>query len=233
MAMRSLNEARQSIDFGVGPTRRGANCGEVGLGLLATFSASLALWVITVPFFDVIGIAWIKTWPNRFPPPISLSTFKERMRAVYSNPVAAFEAMDVNRDEFADLAEFVSGARTFDPPLNKTEAKYAFLGLDQDGDGLLESMEFASALAFGTSSTISTDTAGRNSDGASSSLSLSFPERVKEEASSHARTLWNDVQRGGSQQRLARSAAATLTTELACRCAREQGGLAGRKVDEL
>mmetsp|Transcript_33087 Transcript_33087/g.103181 ORF Transcript_33087/g.103181 Transcript_33087/m.103181 type:complete len:162 (+) Transcript_33087:2-487(+) len=148
--MRSLQEARQSIDFGVGPARRGDVCGEVGLGLLATFSAALALWVISVPFFDMFGVAWIKTWPERFPPPISLAAFKERMRAVYSNPMAAFAVMDTNQDEFADLGEFVKGARTFDPPLSKIEARYAFLGLDRDGDGLLESMEFSTALAFRT-----------------------------------------------------------------------------------
>mmetsp|Transcript_131282 Transcript_131282/g.365908 ORF Transcript_131282/g.365908 Transcript_131282/m.365908 type:complete len:164 (-) Transcript_131282:97-588(-) len=144
-----LRDARQSIDVGVGPTRRGhRECGEAGLGLLATFCTTLTLWVIAIPFFDVAGVAWIKSWPNRFPPPITLTVFKERMRAVYSNPGDAFEVMDENKDEFADLHEFARGARTFKPPLNMTEAKYAFLGLDRDGDGLLESMEFASALAY-------------------------------------------------------------------------------------
>mmetsp|Transcript_73873 Transcript_73873/g.228222 ORF Transcript_73873/g.228222 Transcript_73873/m.228222 type:complete len:162 (-) Transcript_73873:106-591(-) len=146
--MRSLNEARQSIDFGVGPVRRGHGCGEAGLGLLATFSAALALWAVALPLFDVLGVAWVRAWPDRLPPPISLAAFKERLRAAYSNPVAAFTAMDVNRDEFADPAEFAEGARTFVPPLSRAEARYAFMGLDQDGDGLLESMEFASALAF-------------------------------------------------------------------------------------
>jgi hypothetical protein len=74
---------------------------------------------------------------------ITMADFKARMLRKYRSSWDAFTEMHANP---ADLEDFVKGAKSFEPPLSRAQAEFAFRGLDSDEDGQLVSFEFFTAL---------------------------------------------------------------------------------------
>lgn len=90
--------------------------------------------------------------------PITMGAFKQAMLNHYSSARDAFAALDARSatdleaalDEAPlSLEAFVHGTRTFQPPLNKEQATFAFRGLDADGNGQLVVDEFLEGLHAG------------------------------------------------------------------------------------
>jgi len=77
--------------------------------------------------------------------PITMAEFKDRMLKTYASPEEAFAALDASP---SGLDEFIRLTKTFEPPLTKGQAEYAFQSLDADHDGVLPSFEFLGSLAF-------------------------------------------------------------------------------------
>lgn len=79
------------------------------------------------------------------------------MLNAYSSPEDAFAALDASStnlnavldDNSLSLEKFVSGTRTFVPPLTEDQAKYAFGSLDTNHDKMLSSQEFLAVLRSG------------------------------------------------------------------------------------
>jgi len=129
------------------------SCNETTLGLGATLCATLGIWALFLPFFDIAGIAWVKAWEGVrvMPegPPITLSEFRGRMRTANCTSMAeTFALVDEDRDGSADFREFLRGTRQFRPPLDVTEAEYAFRGFDRNNDKHLEPAELEDALQY-------------------------------------------------------------------------------------
>lgn len=124
------------------------NCSEVTLGLSATILVTLTVWVFALPFFDIAGMSWMKSWERGSSGRITLTEFKRRMAPTYPNPLDAFEAMDINRDGKVYEPEFLPVIKKFQPSINKTtDGTYAFRGLDEDDSGFLVAREFMDALS--------------------------------------------------------------------------------------
>ncbi|CAE8647287.1 unnamed protein product [Polarella glacialis] len=123
------------------------NFSEVTLGLGATFLMTLVIWLFLLPFFDVAGMSWIKSWESSSDH-ITLAQFKTRMAASLSpDPLTAFEEMDRDQDGKIVQPEFLFAVKKFRPPINGTAlGKYCFEGLDEDGNGYLVAQEFLRAL---------------------------------------------------------------------------------------
>mmetsp|Transcript_133768 Transcript_133768/g.286076 ORF Transcript_133768/g.286076 Transcript_133768/m.286076 type:complete len:517 (+) Transcript_133768:51-1601(+) len=143
--------------------------GEWQLGLCMTAASTVAVWVLLLPLFHFEVFTWLRSWEPKPPvrAPITLEKFMKALQAVYETPGDSFAAMDLNHDDVLRPEEFIEGVKTFKPPLNRTQAEYAFRGLDMDPtDGVLSEVEFENAWvmqyffqnATTTSSTITTIT---------------------------------------------------------------------------
>lgn len=143
----SQNDIRNKLDFD-----KLDHCSEVSLGLLVVAGLTAVIWMIAIPVFDVAGMGWVRGW-EKFRqhwsgPPIALWDFKQRMFSVYPDHNRAFSSMDRDQDTFADFSEFVAGVKTFGPPLDSTQARYAFELLDGNKDNLVGIVEFEAGLAY-------------------------------------------------------------------------------------
>ncbi len=127
------------------------NCGEVTLGLSATFGCTFAIWILGLNFFDMAVLGWIRSWE-----PIQFDTFKAPIldsfpAASKGTPGGAFTAMDVDRDGYAskqELRTFLEGLKN--PNLKPGEVNYAFHGLDVDEDGKVSESEWSKAFVHNT-----------------------------------------------------------------------------------
>mmetsp|Transcript_43720 Transcript_43720/g.88149 ORF Transcript_43720/g.88149 Transcript_43720/m.88149 type:complete len:545 (+) Transcript_43720:203-1837(+) len=89
--------------------------------------------------------------------PITVADFKASMLKAYPSAPDAFAALDASETDLTaalranplNLEQFVKGAKTFYPPLTRTQAEYAFRALDADANGVLVSAEFSEGLARG------------------------------------------------------------------------------------
>lgn len=89
--------------------------------------------------------------------PITMDEFNSRMFRVYSSAPDAFAALDASETDLyaavdqnpVNLKQFIHGTQSFDPPLTRAQAEFAFRGLDADDNGILVSAEFAEGLTRG------------------------------------------------------------------------------------
>jgi len=128
------------------------NCSEVALGVFCTFALTMVLWLVALPFFDVAGFNWMRSW-ERVPGQISLGHYKENLLYDYPAtgeagiPAGAFEIMDSNHDGYVVYDEYNQFMGGLTSPMNGTTASYSFKGLDADKDEVLTSNEFYYGLA--------------------------------------------------------------------------------------
>mmetsp|Transcript_2267 Transcript_2267/g.4129 ORF Transcript_2267/g.4129 Transcript_2267/m.4129 type:complete len:428 (+) Transcript_2267:147-1430(+) len=128
------------------------NCSEVALGLLSTFLITIVLWFLALPFFDVVGFNWMRSW-EREPGQISLVKFKENLLYDYPAtaedgiPAGSYEIMDANHDGYVVPDEYSEFMGSLTTPMNGSTATYTFKGLDADKDNVLTQKEFNAGLA--------------------------------------------------------------------------------------
>jgi len=128
------------------------NCSEVALGVFCTFALTLVMWLVALPFFDVAGFNWMRSW-ERVPGQISLAHFKENLLYDYPAsgeagiPAGAFEIMDSNHDGYVVFDEYDHFMGSLTNPMNGTTASYTFKGLDADKDEVLTPNEFTNGLS--------------------------------------------------------------------------------------
>lgn len=106
------------------------NCSEVTLGLLSVFVVTTVIWCLALPFFDVAGQSWMKSWETT-PGEISVAEFKANLYAEFPNPgdgvpKGAFKAMDKGKDSSVDFTEFDTFLGTLPTPMNGTTARYVY-----------------------------------------------------------------------------------------------------------
>jgi len=86
-----------------------------------------------------------------------MADFKTSMLGAYPTVQAAFAEMDASPDnidaaldeEPLDIHEFIRGAATFQPPLSKEQAAFAFYALDTDASGKVGETEMVKAVEAG------------------------------------------------------------------------------------
>jgi len=93
----------------------------------------------------------------------SKADFRVHMERIYGSPQATFAAMDEDRDGRASFDVFADELHRFWPELNLSQARYAFAGLDCNGDRILEMSEFVDGVMiypgfFGCTTTTTTST---------------------------------------------------------------------------
>lgn len=106
------------------------NCSEVTLGLLSVFVVTTIIWCLALPFFDVAGVSWMKSWENT-PGAISVVDFKTNLYADYPStgdgvPKGAFHAMNTGKDSSVSFTEFDAFLGTVATPMNGTTARYVY-----------------------------------------------------------------------------------------------------------
>mmetsp|Transcript_33183 Transcript_33183/g.76656 ORF Transcript_33183/g.76656 Transcript_33183/m.76656 type:complete len:463 (-) Transcript_33183:93-1481(-) len=121
------------------------NCGEVTLGLTATFGCALIIWIVCLPFFDLVTLGWIKTW-ERHVGHVDMAEFKENLFANTPSDHATnniFEKMDKTQDGFVDINEMRVFLGNMSTPITKEEqVNFVFQGLDENGDDVLTADEW-------------------------------------------------------------------------------------------
>ncbi|CAE7447262.1 unnamed protein product [Symbiodinium natans] len=127
------------------------SCGEVTLGLVATFACALLVCMVALPFFDVVTMGWVKTW-ERHVGYVSMSDFKAfhvfGENQFDGDANKAYNAMDKSQDGYVDLTEFRDFVGNLKEPIVKEEqVLFAFNGLDENGDDKLTSAEWDKGLA--------------------------------------------------------------------------------------
>lgn len=123
-------------------------CPEYLGGLGSVCCVTMFIWVLTMPFFDLVEMPWIKSWQTQFHAPITMPIFKEKMVNAYTDSETAFAKIDVDFNSRASLGEFINATQHFVPPLTVEQGKYAFKGLDMKNDGELDYPEFQKALEY-------------------------------------------------------------------------------------
>ena len=127
------------------------NCGEVTLGLGATFGCTIAIWILGLNFFDMVVLSWVRTWE-----PLQFDFFKEPILGSFPAdgdgvPQGAFVAMDSDNTGFASQAELKNFLTHLDHPnLREHEVSYAFKGMDMNKDEQLSSTEWINAFVHNT-----------------------------------------------------------------------------------
>eukprot|EP00435_Cladocopium_sp_Y103_P049528 s1169_g15.t1 len=127
------------------------NCGEVTLGLGATFGCTIAIWILGLNFFDMVVLSWVRTWE-----PLQFDFFKEPILESFPAdgdgvPQGAFVAMDSDNTGFASHVELKNFLTHLEHPnLRDHEVSYAFKGMDMNKDGQLSSTEWIKAFVHNT-----------------------------------------------------------------------------------
>ena len=127
------------------------NCGEVTLGLGATFACTIAIWILGLNFFDTVGLSWVRTWE-----PIQFDFFKGPILASFPAdsdgvPEGAFQAMDTDSNGYASPSELKAFLTNLDNAnLREHEVGYAFKGMDMNQDGQLSTTEWIKAFVHNT-----------------------------------------------------------------------------------
>eukprot|EP00930_Biecheleria_cincta_P088247 TRINITY_DN77487_c0_g1_i1.p1 TRINITY_DN77487_c0_g1~~TRINITY_DN77487_c0_g1_i1.p1 ORF type:complete len:479 (-),score=104.88 TRINITY_DN77487_c0_g1_i1:123-1559(-) len=106
------------------------SCSEVTLGLLSVFLVTGVIWALALPFFDVAGSSWMKSW-EKIPGEISIDEFKANLYVDYPSagnglPHGAFGAMDTGKDSVVNFNEFDAFLGTLKTPMNGTTARYVY-----------------------------------------------------------------------------------------------------------
>jgi Ca2+-binding EF-hand superfamily protein len=86
--------------------------------------------------------------------PITMDQFKMGMLKSYASAPEAFDALDASETNLmaaqdsnpVHLKQFITGVKSFQPPLTPEQAIYAFRALDADDNGILVAAEFSEGL---------------------------------------------------------------------------------------
>jgi len=128
------------------------SCQETHLGLCATCCCTLTIWLVLLPFFDIVGMNWIAGWRGKSGLGVSgdetsISDCGKAISLVYSTPKQAWARMDADlddvasRDEFEDFASEVNG-KLEEKGHEKMEVLQCFAAFDTSENGELEEEEF-------------------------------------------------------------------------------------------
>jgi len=141
------------------------SCSEVTAGLFATGLVTLLIWVISMPFFDIGGLMWIRSWESAYQPePISLEAFKADMGGEEGLARPAWissqewspmglearkaAVVGATSEQGADRTTFDEATDNFKTPLNATQSAFAFEQLDLDRNGRVTSEELNHGLRY-------------------------------------------------------------------------------------
>eukprot|EP00437_Effrenium_voratum_P003210 CAMPEP_0181438950 /NCGR_PEP_ID=MMETSP1110-20121109/22177_1 /TAXON_ID=174948 /ORGANISM="Symbiodinium sp., Strain CCMP421" /LENGTH=463 /DNA_ID=CAMNT_0023562661 /DNA_START=24 /DNA_END=1415 /DNA_ORIENTATION=- len=126
------------------------SCGEVTLGLVATFGCALLVCMVALPFFDIVTMGWVKTW-ERHVGKVSMDDFKA-LHVFADNQFddvnSAYTVMDTSEDGHVDLTEFRKFLNDLKQPIVKEEqVLFTFKGLDENFDDKLTAEEWDKGLS--------------------------------------------------------------------------------------
>lgn len=123
-------------------------CSEVTLGLLATFITTILIVVVFLPFFNVAGISWVKSWDTDSHV-ITMPEWKAALRNSYHDVgQTVFNAMDKDADGIVHFPEFRQVGLMLTPRINASDIEYAYKGTDENQDGVLDLDEYMDAMAY-------------------------------------------------------------------------------------
>lgn len=163
---RLVDDTRDNVSKNVNIDRMD-NCSEVALGLLSTLFVTAVIWALALPFFDVAGQGWMKSWETT-PGEISVEEFKKNLFAKYPSsggglPEGAFGAMNLDKGSFVNFTEFDAFLARLPTPMNGTTAKYVYgclvSGSASDGFQYRDWKEALSRSAFCLATTTSSTAA--------------------------------------------------------------------------
>jgi len=110
------------------------SCSEVTLGVGCTCCISLIIASIVMPFIQVGGIAWVKSWEGAHVPILDYWSVVQEQYSCKD----AFHHLDANGDGMADSAEFEEHASSLG--YDEREAKAIELEIDPEEKGISEAV---------------------------------------------------------------------------------------------